>query len=113
MTLGPVVEGSSMRKRKFLWRRTLPPSALEELAVWASVLLALAAGALLYATLTAQAAGALEALGTDHTMPAGAQWQAAFPKTVMPGSLLRWLGAIALIVAGSAIVATHLPRRPS
>jgi hypothetical protein len=47
-------------------------------------------------------------------MPAGAQWQAAvFPKTATPGPLLRWLGAIALIVAGSLIVATHLRPRPS
>ena len=102
-----------MRKPKFLWLKALPPSALEELEVWASVLLGLAAGALLYATLTAQAAIALEHLSTEHTMPAGAQWQAAFPKTVTPGSLLRWFGAIYLIVAGSVVVATHLPRRSS
>ena len=102
-----------MRKRKFLWLKALPPSAWEELEVWTSVLLALAAGALLYATLTAQAATALEHLNTEDTMPAGAAWQAAFPKTAMPGSLLRWLGAIALVVTGSLLVATHLPRRPS
>jgi hypothetical protein len=103
-----------MRKRKFEWLKALPPSACEELEVWTSVLLALAAGLLLYATLTAQAAAALEHLNSiDNTMPAGAQWQAAFPKTALPGPLLRWLGALSLIVAGSLLVATHLPRRPS
>ncbi|HEY3519212.1 MAG TPA: hypothetical protein VGL98_19325, partial [Gammaproteobacteria bacterium] len=49
-----------MRKRKFEWRKALPRSACEELEVWTSVLLALAAGLLLYATLTAQAARAAE-----------------------------------------------------
>ncbi|HVJ30063.1 MAG TPA: VIT domain-containing protein, partial [Gammaproteobacteria bacterium] len=49
-----------MRKRKFEWRNALPPSACEELEVWTSVLLALAAGLLLYATLTAQGARAAE-----------------------------------------------------
>jgi hypothetical protein len=49
-----------MRKRKFEWRKALPQSACEELEVWTSVLLALAAGLLLYATLTAQAARAAE-----------------------------------------------------
>src|SRR5262245_31040995 len=55
-----VLGGSSMRKRKFEWRKALPPSACEELEVWTSVLLALAAGLLLHATLTAQAARAAE-----------------------------------------------------
>jgi len=59
------------------------------------------------------AAAALERRNIENTMPAGAQWQAAFPKTATPGPLLRWLGAIALILAGSLLVATHLPRRPS
>jgi Ca-activated chloride channel family protein len=59
------------------------------------------------------AAAALERRNIESTMPAGAQWQAAFPKTATPGPLLRWLGAIALIVAGSLLVATHLPRRPT
>jgi Ca-activated chloride channel family protein len=59
------------------------------------------------------AAAALERRSIENTMPAGAQWQAAFPKTATPGPLLRWLGAIALIFAGSLLVATHLPRRPS
>jgi hypothetical protein len=103
-----------MRKPKFLWRKALPPSAWDEIEVWTSVLLALAGALLLYATLTAQAAAALEPLNDiDHTMPAGAQWQAAFPKTAMPGLLLRWLGAFYLIAVGSLLVATHLPRRPS
>jgi hypothetical protein len=102
-----------MRKRKFPWLRALPPSACDELEVWSSVLLALAAGALLYATLSAQAAAALEQLNIEQHMPASAQWQAAFPKTATPGSLLRWLGAIASIVGGSLLVVTHLPRRPS
>ena len=57
------------------------------------------------------AAAALERKNLSNTMPAGAQWQAAFPKTATPGPLLRWLGAIALIVAGSLLVATHLPPR--
>ncbi len=103
-----------MRKWKFEWRGKLPSSAYEELEVWISVLLALAAALLLYATLTAQAARAIElaSAGAD-TMPAGAQWEAAFLKTVTPGPLLRWLGAFALIGAGSLLVAAHLPRRTS
>jgi hypothetical protein len=113
MTLDRIVEGSSMRKPRFQWRKALPPSAWEELEVWTSVLLALAAGALLYATLTAQAAAALEHLNIEDTVPAGAQWQAAFGKTVTPGPLLRRLGAIALMMAGSVVVVTHLPRRPT
>jgi hypothetical protein len=100
-----------MRKRKFLWRKALPPSAWEELEVWTSVLLVVAAGLLLYATLTAQAAAALEHFHTEATMPASAQRQAAFPKTVTPGSLLRWRGATALVVTASLTVATHLPTR--
>ena len=59
------------------------------------------------------AAAALERRTIDNSMPAGAQWQAAFPKTATPGPLLRWLGAIALMVAGSLLAATHLPRRAS
>src|SRR5690349_1299523 len=49
-----------MRKWKFEWREKLPASAYEELEVWISVLLALAAGLLLYATLRGQAARAAE-----------------------------------------------------
>ena len=49
-----------MRKRKFEWREKLPAGAYEELEVWTSVLLALAAALLLYAALTAQAARAAE-----------------------------------------------------
>ncbi|HSC15608.1 MAG TPA: VIT domain-containing protein, partial [Gammaproteobacteria bacterium] len=49
-----------MRKRRFEWRKALPPSACEELEVWTSALLAIAAGLLLYATLAAQAARAAE-----------------------------------------------------
>jgi purine-cytosine permease-like protein len=86
-----------MRKRKFLWLKALPPSAWEELEVWTSVLLGLAAGALLYATLTAQAARAAE-LSSD---------------VESAEQLLHWLGAVALIVAGSVLVATYFPRRPS
>jgi Ca-activated chloride channel homolog len=59
------------------------------------------------------ATAALERRNIDNSMPAGAQWQAAFPKTATPGPLLRWLGALALVVAGSLLVATHLPRRAS
>ena len=59
------------------------------------------------------ATAALERRNIDNSMPAGAQWQAAFPKTATPGPLLRWLGAFALLVAGSLLVATHLPRRAS
>ena len=49
-----------MRKLKSLWRKTLSPSVCDELETWTSVLLVLAAGLLLYATLTAQAARAAE-----------------------------------------------------
>ncbi|HEY3517156.1 MAG TPA: marine proteobacterial sortase target protein, partial [Gammaproteobacteria bacterium] len=59
------------------------------------------------------ASAALERRNIDNTMPAGAQWQAAFPKTATPGPLLRWLGALSLILAGSLLVAAHLPRRSS
>ena len=59
------------------------------------------------------ATAALERRDLDNSMPAGAQWQAAFPKTATPGPLLRWLGALALLVAGSLLVGTHLPRRAS
>jgi Ca-activated chloride channel family protein len=45
------------------------------------------------------AAAALERRTLDNTMPAGAQWQAAFPQTATPGPLLRWLGASALLAA--------------
>src|SRR6185503_13698936 len=54
------------------------------------------------------AAAALERRNLSNNMPAGAQWQAAFPKTATPGPLLRWLGAFALIAAGSLLMATHL-----
>jgi len=58
------------------------------------------------------ASAALQRRNIDNTMPAGAQWQAAFPKTATPGPLLRWLGALFLIAAGSLfVVTTHLPRR--
>jgi len=58
------------------------------------------------------ASAALERKNIDNTMPAGAQWQAAFPKTATPGPLLRWLGALFLIAAGALFVATtHMPRR--
>jgi len=58
------------------------------------------------------ASAALQRKNIDNTMPAGAQWQAAFPKTATPGPLLRWLGALFLIAAGSLfVVTTHLPRR--
>ena len=57
-----------MRKRKFEWRKALPPSLYEELEVWMSVLLALVGGLLLYATLTAQAARA-DAFPSDIGAP--------------------------------------------
>jgi Ca-activated chloride channel family protein len=59
------------------------------------------------------ASAALERRNIDNSMPAGAQWQAAFPKTATPGPLLRWLGAFLLVAAGSLLVTTHLPRRAS
>jgi Ca-activated chloride channel homolog len=59
------------------------------------------------------AAAALERRNIDNSMPAGAQWQAAFPKTATPGPLLRWLGAFFMVAAGSLLVATYLPRRAS
>ncbi len=49
-----------MRKLKILKRHVLSPRAREELETWIGFLLALAAGLLLYATLTAQAARAAE-----------------------------------------------------
>jgi Ca-activated chloride channel family protein len=54
-------------------------------------------------TPASSAAAALERRNLANTMPAGAQWQAAFPQTATPGPLLRWLGAIALIVAASLL----------
>ncbi len=51
------------------------------------------------------AAAALERRNIDNTMPAGAQWQAAFPQTATPGPLLRWLGAITLLAAASLLAA--------
>ena len=59
------------------------------------------------------AAAALERRTIDNSMPAGAQWQAAFPKTATPGPLLRWLGALSLVAAGSLLVMTYLRRRAS
>ena len=56
------------------------------------------------------AAAALERRNIDNTMPAGAQWQAAFPQTATPGPLLRWLGAIALLAAAS-LLARRAARR--
>jgi len=53
------------------------------------------------------AAAALERRNIDNTMPAGAQWQAAFPQTATPGPLLRWLGAIALLAAASLLAAAR------
>jgi Ca-activated chloride channel family protein len=43
------------------------------------------------------AQAALERRDLANTMPAGAQWQAAFPRTATPGPLLRWLGAGVLL----------------
>ncbi len=53
------------------------------------------------------AAAALERRDIENTMPAGAQWQAAFPQTATPGPLLRWLGAIALLAAASLLAAAR------
>jgi uncharacterized membrane protein len=53
------------------------------------------------------AAAALERRNIDNTMPAGAQWQAAFPQTATPGPLLRWLGAIVLLAAASLLAAAR------
>jgi Ca-activated chloride channel family protein len=50
---------------------------------------------------------ALERRRVENTMPAGAQWQAAFPQTATPGPLLRWLGAMALLAAAALLAATH------
>jgi hypothetical protein len=145
-----------MRKLKVLWRSARSPRVREELETWSSVLLALGAALLLYATLKGQAAYGAEfprdvgaptllfqsATGfsaaapletdlrislagvvgqgqhqdgfdvirragharsagrnLDNTMPAGAQWQAAFPQTATPGPLPRSLGASALLAA--------------
>jgi hypothetical protein len=46
-----------MSKWKSLWRGALSPHVCEEIETWAAVLLGLGALLLLYATLTAQAAG--------------------------------------------------------
>ena len=48
-----------MRKWKSLWRGALSPQVWDELETWAGVLLGLGALLLLYATLTAQAAGSV------------------------------------------------------
>jgi len=48
-----------MRKWKTLWRGELSPQVCEEIETWVGVLLGLGALLLLYATLTAQAAGSV------------------------------------------------------
>jgi hypothetical protein len=48
-----------MRKLKSLWRGEWSPRVCEEIETWVGVLLGLGALLLLYATLTAQAAGSL------------------------------------------------------
>jgi len=55
------------------------------------------------------AAAALERRNIENTMPAGAQWQAALPQTATPGPLLRWLGAIVLLAAGSLLLRSRVP----
>ncbi len=55
----------------------------------------------------ARSAAALERRRIDNSMPAGAQWQAAFPQTATPGPLLRWLGAIVLLGAASLLAAAR------
>jgi Ca-activated chloride channel family protein len=59
------------------------------------------------------AQAALERRNIDNTMPAGAQWQAAFPQTATPGPLLRWLGAITMLAALSLLGAARRERRRS
>ncbi len=54
------------------------------------------------------AAAQLERRTVDNTMPAGAQWQAAFPQTATPGPLLRWLGAITLFAAAALLGAARV-----
>jgi hypothetical protein len=46
-------------KWKSLWRGALSPHVCEEIEIWAGVVLGLSALLLLYATLTAQAAGSV------------------------------------------------------
>jgi Ca-activated chloride channel homolog len=54
------------------------------------------------------AAAALERRDIENTMPAGAQWQAAFPQTATPGPLLRWLGTLSLLAAAALLAAARL-----
>jgi len=68
-----------MRKLKMLWRSAVSSSLREEIEAWASVLLALAAVLLLYATLKAQAAEAEERLRDVAT-------RAFFESTVAAGA---------------------------
>jgi hypothetical protein len=48
-----------MRKWRTFWRDGLSPGVCEEIETWVGVLLGLGALLMLYATLTAQAAGSL------------------------------------------------------
>jgi Ca-activated chloride channel family protein len=50
------------------------------------------------------AEAALERRQVASNTPAGAQWQTALPRTATPAPLLRWLGALALLLAGAAAV---------
>jgi Ca-activated chloride channel family protein len=61
------------------------------------------------------AAAALERRNIENTMPAGAQWQAAFPQTATPAPQLRWFGAIVLLAAASLLLTPRvaLVRRSS
>jgi Ca-activated chloride channel family protein len=58
----------------------------------------------------ARSAAALERRNLENSMPAGAQWQAAFPQTATPGPLLRWLGSLVLLAA-AALVCAPRPQR--
>jgi hypothetical protein len=85
-----------MRKLKVLWRSARSSRVLEEIETWASLLLVLGAVLLLYATLKAQAAEAVELLPKlgaptllESTMAAGARstpWHEAYvPAVLAPG----------------------------
>ena len=47
------------------------------------------------------AAAALERRNIANPVPAGAQFALALPQTATPAALLRWLGALVLLVAVS------------
>jgi Ca-activated chloride channel family protein len=58
-------------------------------------------------------AAALERRSIENTTPAGAQWALALPQTATSAPLLRWLGAIVLLLAAAVFAGPQLVGRPS